>query len=127
MKKILLITALLLFVASSAFAGIGDDSVGSLSIGGGTTAAGVVSDVLTCGLSSNVHAIYDNDGVASTQWYVIGTYHLGGTQVYATAQDITSLYRLDAGKVPGDVFEWSGLPEDGASSNVWSSAVWVQL
>jgi hypothetical protein len=127
MKKILIIAALLLFVSAPSFAEIGADSTGNLTIGGGTTAAGVESDTLTCGLSSNVHAYYDNDGATSTQWYVIGTYHIGGTEVFATAQDITALYKLANGKVPGDEFSWSGLPADASASSEWSGTVWQQL
>lgn len=130
MKKIFLITALLMFVASSAFAvGLGVDQTGTFTIGGSADSGGTATDLLTCGLSSNVHAYYNTDGTsaAPAQWYTIGTYHVGGTEVYATAQDITSLYKLDAGKTPGDLFTWTGLPTDSGSSNVWSADVWKQL
>lgn len=125
MKKIFLATALLLLMTLPAFAeGLATDQTGNLTIGGSDS-----TDTLTSGLSSNVHAYYNTDGVAgaAAQWYVIGTYHLGGTDVYATAQDITSLYKLDAGKIPGSLFTWSGLPTDSSASNVWSQDVWVQL
>jgi len=122
MKKIFLITVMLLVICAPAFAAIGVDSTGTLSVGGTDT-----TDTLTCGLSSQVHAIYDTDGVAGTpaQWFVIGTYHVGGTQVYATAQDITNIWHQD--KIPGKAFVWSGLPEDSAASNEWSGDVWEQL
>lgn len=125
MKKIFLVTVLLMFMALPAFAeGLATDTTGNLTIGGTDS-----TDTLTSGLSSNVHAYYNTDGVsgAAAQWYVIGTYHLGGTEVYATAQDITSLYKLDAGKTPGALFTWSGLPTDSGTSNIWSGDVWTQL
>lgn len=122
MKKIFLIAALLLIMTVPAIAAVGVEATGNLSIGGTDT-----TDVLTCGLSSNVYALYDNDGATRTQWYVIGTYHLGGTEVYATAQDITSLYKLTDGKNPGDQFTWTGLPADSSASSSWSGDVWEQL
>jgi hypothetical protein len=120
MKKIFLVTALLLLMTVPAFADEG--STGTLTMGSGDNA-------LDCGLSSNVYATYGTDGSASapSQWYVIGTYHVGGTMVYATAQDITALYKLKAGKTPGNKFTWTGLPSDSEDSNVWSYTVWEQL
>jgi hypothetical protein len=123
MKKGFIVAVLLFFFALPAFAeGIGVDQTGTFTIGGTDS-----TDTMTSGLSSNVHAYYDNDGATSTQWYVIGTYHIGGTEVFATAQDITALYKLANGKVPGDEFSWSGLPADASASSEWSGTVWQQL
>lgn len=123
MKKGFIVAVLLFFFALPAFAeGIGVDQTGTFTIGGTDS-----TDTMTSGLSSNVHAYYDNDGATSPQWYVIGTYHIGGTEVFATAQDITALYKLANGKVPGDEFSWSGLPADASASSEWSGTVWQQL
>ena len=126
MKKVILATAIFLLMTAPAFAATtnGGDQSGTFSAGWAT---GV--DVLSCGLSNNVHAVYYTDGATGTpaQWYAIGTYHIGGTEVYATAQDITSIYKLKAGKTPGNTFSWTGMPTDSGSSNIWSSGVWEQL
>jgi hypothetical protein len=126
MKKGFIVAVLLFFFALPAFAeGIGVDQTGTFTIGGTDS-----TDTMTSGLSSNVHAYYNTDGVSGTaaQWYVIGTYHLGGTEVYATAQDITALYKLSAGKEPGSTLSsWSGLPTDSSTSNIWSGDVWEKL
>lgn len=125
MKKLFLVTAILLLMTAPGFAAtMGQDQSGTFSAGWAT---GV--DTLSCGLSNNVHAVYYTDGTAAApaQWYAIGTYHIGGTEVYATAQDITSIYKLKAGKTPGNNFTWTGMPTDSGNSNIWSSGVWEQL
>jgi hypothetical protein len=131
MKKILSITVALLLMSSSAFAlGQGVDQLGTFSVGGTNTGnPSLPAPTLSCGLSSKVHAIYYTDGTgpAPAQWYSIGTYHLGGTDVYATAQDITGLYKLRLGKVPGNLFEWAGMPEDSTASATWSAGLWTAM
>lgn len=129
MKKLFLVSALVLIMVSPVFAASGDEMTNTFSVGGGQDSNGDATQTLTCGLSNNVHAVYYTDGstTAPSQWYSIGTYHIGGTEVYATAQDITSIYKLKAGKVPGNTYEWTGMPEDSTASATWSSDVWKQL
>ena len=136
MKKILFVALLVMAMVSPSFAastGIGADQTGTMTIGGGAKNDGTGdTDTLAMGLSSNVHGYYDTDGTsaAPAQWYVIGTYHLGGNNVYGTAQDITSLYKLadDDAKTPGELYTWgSGLPADSGDSNTWSGTVWEKL
>ncbi len=124
MKKVLTITAALLLLASSGFAAQ-VDSVGSdLTIGGGGTPA---TKTMSSGLSSNVSAVYENGGATKPQWYAIATSHLGGKQVYGTAQDVTSLYKLAVEKTPGVAANFEGMPEDSTASSSWSTGVWKKL
>ena len=122
MKKVLVISALMLFVASSAFAAQVSSSGGSLTIGGkdGTKE-------LSMGLSSNVSAVYENGGADTPQWYAIATSHLGGKQVYGTAQDVTNLYKLKQEKTPGVAATFDGMPADSTASSDWSSGLWEKL
>jgi hypothetical protein len=122
MKKILIITSVLLLIASAGFADQVTSTGGSLAIGGGDS-----TDTLSMGLSSNVSAVYEDGDVTKTQWYAIATSHLGGKQVYGTAQDVTNLYKLATEKTPGDAADWTGMPTNNTSSNEWSSGVWVKL
>ena len=127
MKKVFLITVLLMVIAAPSFALTVAKATGQLEMGGTDS-----SPEFSCGLSNEVRAHYVTDGVSGTaaQWYAIGTYHLGGNNVYGTAQDITNVYKLSdtAAKAPGAKYTaWTGFPEDSDSSNLWSGDIWQAL
>lgn len=112
MKKTIIIALAIAFMATTSFAG-------SMTLGS--------TDPMTVGLSNEVTATYvaPGDATSKPQWYAIGTYHAGGDKAYATAQDITNIYYQT--KDPGEDVAWTGLPQDSASSNVWSADVWKAL
>ncbi len=129
MKKIALILCVLMLTATGAFATQQYFSTGSVSVGGGTETDGDTADMMNCGLSANVTAMYEDSDTTQTQWYAIGTFHTGGTEVYATAQDVTSIYKLDAGKQPGssETTLFNGIPAASDESTVWSEGAWTSL
>jgi len=100
-----------------------------LQIGGGNDVAGVATDALNVGMSSQVTAVYENGSGAGTnpQWYAIAASHLGGEQVYGTAQDVSNTYKLSTPKTPGAVATFTGMPADSSSSNVWDNATWEKM
>ncbi len=126
MKKLTLIALVVLFAATGAYA---DQKTfnGTVTIGGGTETDGTASDTLSMGLSSNVTAMYEDSDSTQTQWYAIATAHQGGTEIYATAQDVTSIYKLVAGKTPGDAPDFEGIPSTSTDSTVWSEGAWKAL
>lgn len=119
MKKTLLALSIMIILTSGvAFAAT---YKGTMTIGGSGD-----NPELSMGLSNEVRATYAEDGGGDpAQWYTIATYHIGGTRVFGTAQDITSIYYLD--KDSGGEFEWTGMPADGTDSEVWSEDVWKRL
>ena len=128
MKKIIYLLILATLIATPAFAvdftnGTGDSNTTNFHMGADST------NFLVIGVSSQVRALYRIDSGTQVQWYGIATYHLGGNNVYGTAQDITNIYKLsgDPGKQPGSEFDWSGMPADSTASSSWSSGVWVPL
>lgn len=124
--KVFVLMAILLMFASISSA----DQVtaeGTLTIGGGNDSTGAATDTISMGLSNNVSAVYEDGDVTQTQWYAIATSHLGGTQVYGTAQDVTNLFKLTNEKTPGTAADFSGMPADNTASSDWSSGVWEAL
>lgn len=87
--------------------------------GGATMTIGTAGgEELELNFSPNVSAYYGDDGSAtSVQWYVISTYHSGGTKTYATAQNITSIYSKDA-------TSFDNLIVTEASMDEWSASIW---
>ena len=126
MKKIAIITAVFLLFSTGAFAQQ-KTGTGTLTLGGGTETGGATSDTLSMGLSSNVTAMYEDSDTVQTQWYAIATAHQGGTEIYATAQDVTGIYKLVAGKKPGDAPSFDGIPAASDESTVWSDGAWKAL
>lgn len=127
MKKIILVSAVLLLITTGAFADQTPSSGGTLAIGGGAKNNGDDSDTLSMGLSNSVQAVYEDGDVIQTQWYAIATAHPGGKQTYGTAQDVSSLYKLVNERTPGDDPDFSGMPADNTASETWSGDVWEAL
>ena len=127
MKKVLYILVFVLFVTTPVFA----EDYSNLNSGSFTTnftLGGTTDETLTVGMSNEVRGLYRiESGATQPQWFAIATYHIGGNNVYGTAQDITNIFKLTDGKEPGSEFTWSGLPEDSTASNEWSSGVWEAL
>ena len=123
MKKITVFVLATMFLMFASFS-FADQVIatGTLTIGGGGG-----SDTVTMGLSNNVTAMYEDGDVVKTQWYAIATSHLGGTQIYGTAQDVTNLYKLVDEKSPGVVATFTGIPADSTASSDWSTGVWEAL
>ena len=123
MKKtrILFLMALMIMFSTVSFANQVKEA-GTLTIGNNTACP-----TLTMGLSNNVTAVYEDGGVAKTQWYAIATSHLGGKQTYGTAQDVTNIYKLKVEKTPGTEAEFDGMPADNSASEDWSNTVWESL
>ena len=119
-KLLVLITMFLMFASFSYADQV--TATGTMTIGGNGT-----TDTITMGLSNNVTAVYEDGDVVNTQWYAIATSHLGGTQVYGTAQDVTNLYKLTTEKSPGTVATFTGMPANNTSSADWSTGVWEAL
>ena len=116
--------AALLF-ASTSFAAISagtavDSTAGELQL---VPASG---PTLTMGLSTKVHARYLTSS-APAQWYTIGTFHEGGTKVYATAQDVTKIYKKAYTVGEDNDAAFTGLPTEGQSESAWSGGVWNAL
>ena len=115
--------AALLFASTSFAAGISKDSTaGQLQI----VCTDTTKPTLTMGLSTKVHARYVTSDTPA-QWYTIGTYHEGGTKVYATAQDVTKIYKKSYTVGEDAATAFTGLPTEGQSESQWSGGVWNAL
>ena len=128
MKKtycIFTLFAALLFASTSFAAGVSKDSTaGQLQI----VCTDTTKPTLTMGLSTKVHARYVTSDTPA-QWYTIGTYHEGGTKVYATAQDVTKILQKSLyGSCEGnESTAFTGLPTQSQSESQWSGGVWNAL
>jgi len=116
MKNLFLSLLMVLIFASFSLAGTADSANGVLAF----TEAG--ADEIA--LSPNVTAQY-TDGVNATgvaqQWYVAGTTHSGGNFTYATAANITKIYKL-ANDADGNRF--ADMPDTTQSESLWSDNGW---
>jgi hypothetical protein len=114
MKKnftLLIIAVFLVAFGSPAFAATATNTAGqALTLGGTNT------EDLELTFSPQVLAYYGEDGATSPQWYVISTYHSGGNTTYATAQNITSIYKKVDTKSFTDVITTE------ASASDWSAS-----
>jgi hypothetical protein len=86
MRQVFIALLLVMFFASVSMADFSQNNDGATILCG-------ADNTLTISLSPQVTAGYtclDNNGDAD--WYVIGTYHVGGTKVYATASSLTKIF-----------------------------------
>ena len=136
MRKIFIFTVVMLTFASLGFAAqvsskdnTADTSL--LVIGGGADLDGATPTViLSVGLSSQVTAVYENGGSGTNpQWYAIAAAHLGGKQMYGTAQDVSNVYKLPsaAERTPGTIPVFTTLPADNTASGIWTSTAWEKM
>ncbi len=94
MKKIIVITFVLMFCASSAFAAtMASNTVSAAGLGiyGGTSTANAeaaVNPLVKCSSGVSAIVVFDAAGGA----YALGTKHLKGSKIFATANDSTTLY-----------------------------------
>jgi hypothetical protein len=120
MKKILLITLIVVFTFTLSFAAISDESWGT-------------PDSNDYKLSNNVEMYYDVDDTTNAQNYAIMTKHYNGDKVYATVNTSTVVYVQDEpdgedwkGKSGGEITvkDTPSYGDSGAStldgSNSWS-------
>ncbi len=87
MKKLLMIAAILAF-ATPAFAQT--NTAGSTLVIPDTSGKDNVK--LEIAASPKVNMSYVNPDTTTYQYFIIGTYHEGGTKLYATSSSITKIY-----------------------------------
>lgn len=87
MKKLLMIAAILAF-ATPAFAQT--NTAGSTLVIPDTS--GKDNAKLEIAASPKVNMSYVNPDTTTFQYFIIGTYHEGGTKLYATSSSITKIY-----------------------------------
>jgi hypothetical protein len=120
MKKILVLTIALVFMAGSAFAA----SFSTTSADGKLAFGDCVKNTQLyggIGLSPKVAAYYVTDGDSTTtaQWYGISTVHPGGNTAYGTAQNLNNI--LHASYTTGDATATilTTIPDAKASLDQW--------
>ncbi len=119
MKKIVFTVLLMLFFSGSAFAWTSNSDGGNINCAG----------ALTIGLSPNVNAGYTvADNTGTNDFFVIGTYHTQGDEVFGTAQTLTKVWTAsaeDTGSTMAALF--ATIPQtaaDAASDDLWSASGW---
>jgi len=123
MKKIILVLFALM-IASPALATDFTNYSGSL-LSGSKLTCGTGANQMEIGLSPKVAALYRINATTPAQWYLIAAVHIGGNEAYATAQDLTKIYKhpYTAGSdTPASLL--TALPADMTSESQWSSAGW---
>ena len=122
MKKLILILAFMLMLPVGSMAGEKNNAV---------PGERLVLAGLEIAVSPGVFAYYEDDLAALPQWFGIATIHQGGTKIYATAQDSTSIYNQDAPDsttITLGVFTtlYGTLPTQvqSASDSYWTDSVW---
>ncbi|MBW6499701.1 MAG: hypothetical protein K0B09_15040 [Bacteroidales bacterium] len=93
MNKVMIIGLLFVttfFMASSAFAANFDSTPGEIVVGGTADTSKKI-----IGLSKGVIVRYENPGDApsNAQWYTVSSVHNGGSEGYATAQNLTNIMK----------------------------------
>ena len=93
-----------------------------------TTIVCGATDTQQISLSPSVNAGYTcADWRGSNDWYVIGTYHTGGTKAFATASSLTKIWKDTAGAGETAAENFANVPqtpETAASEYLWSEAGW---
>lgn len=101
MKKILVITAVLVFAASSSFAAIATGATGTMDLAG-STGLELHGDVAGGTATADTALIGKGSTGVSVGWntsvngYAIMTQHKSGTKAYGSSYDSTSLYQTTA-------------------------------
>lgn len=90
MKKVLVLTALLMLVAGSCLAAT------KVTAEGASLTASAPAELLICKASKGVKLGVQYDDTNGTG-YSISSYHTSGTKMYGTAYDSTALYFKDVG------------------------------
>lgn len=117
MKKIMIILIVLLLLPMAAMA---------VDANNGQAGTPLELTGLTISTSPGVFAFYRNSGNGTPQWYLIATAHGGGTKFYATAQNATSIFKLDDATAPITLAELTALQfptqDQAASEDYWSNS-----
>jgi hypothetical protein len=107
MKKIIIITSMLILVASSSFAAISSGNTGDMSMDSvGLTLYGASTGVTA---SSSTAQIGKTSTGVSVGWatnvngYALVTQHKSGTKAYGSSYDSTALFQTIADGTPGTV------------------------
>lgn len=128
MKKTIIVLAFLSFclVPATIFAASGTIYTGTLEMGD-------ISDPtlgVEVSLSPSISAVYIQPTAvadkAEAQWYAIGAGHPGGTQVYATAQNITNIYTKSIADATELTTVLGEIPESKVSESDWSTNSWIK-
>ena len=135
MKKFAIIAMMSVAVVgmsfASAFAWDQSNATGTTATSATITCGGTAGETLEISLSPKVVAGYTVDNNTGTNdWYVIGTYHEGGTKAFATASSITKIWNdeVEAGETVSDNFAAvPQTPADAGSDDLWSDAGWSAL
>lgn len=90
MKKLLMIAAILAFSTSAFAAATVNTPAGSTLKLEDTAAA--TAHPLEIAASPKVNMSYANPDTTNFQYFIIGTYHEGGTNLYASSSSITKIY-----------------------------------
>jgi hypothetical protein len=93
---------------------------------GSILTVGTAEDNVEFTFSPSVAGLYGDDD-DDNQWYVISTYHSGGTRTFATAQNITSIYKTITTDAAGEevrILSFDDVIDTPASMEDWSTGVW---
>ena len=133
MKKLAIIITMSVAVVgmSIANASAWDQTNGSEGKAGSATITCGSTNKLEISLSPKVVAGYTvADDTGTNDWYVIGTYHEGGTKAFATASSITKIWNdeVTAGETVSSHFDAvPQTPDTAGSDDLWSDAGWKAL
>lgn len=118
MKKILLITLIVVFTFTLSFAAISDESWGT-------------PDSNDYKLSNNVEMFYTVDDTTNAQHYGLMTKHYNGDKVYATVNTLTTIYFQQNDTWKGQSGTGTGITvkagDDGASVLEEDGGAWTEL
>jgi len=118
MKKLLILIAILLY-ASSAFAAATTNTAGStLKL---DDAAATTPHPIEIAASPKVNMSYLNADATNFQYFIIGTYHQGGDNLYATSSSVTKVYHYKW--ATDDTKDFTKLPT--TQSNAQSEVNWL--
>lgn len=115
MKKILIITAILMMVASSAFAAT------HVTAASAELRATSPANLLIAKASKNVRFGVNYDA-ANGVGYALDTYHNNGTKMYGTAYDSTKLYFLEV----GDNYQEFAAPTSSVTVEAFTGS-WIEM
>ena len=126
-KKSLIVVMAVLLLPMAAFAGNTNNGTAGSPLE--LTAAGTGTS-LTIAVSPGVFAYYEDDATTTPQWYLIASAHQGGTNVYATAQNSTSIFRQAPNVAPIELTTVTGMTYptqlEAVSEDYWSDSSWLR-
>jgi hypothetical protein len=128
MKKILILTAAVVFSATSCFA-IASGDTGTMTLADGTTGLDVRADAATA--TATTALIGKTSTGVGVGWntdvngYALVTQHKSGTKAYGSSYDSTALFQTIADGTPGTVI--LGVPTATDTTDFADTADWKQM